>query len=86
MSNRQQKEDKNKTSQELQQEYAKICTALGQALFAERAAQKQQVDLEERQDALNEAFIEASQREHAEAAKKAKEEAKSESSGPEQTP
>lgn len=80
MSNRQQKEDKVKSSQELQQEYAKVCTSLGQAIFAEAAAQDQQEELKERQKELNAAFVAASQREHEQAAKKAKSDTKQESS------
>lgn len=61
------KHDKTKTSAQLQQEYARISTALGQALFAERQAIRDQESLSDLQDELNEAFKAAYERERAEA-------------------
>lgn len=64
------KYDKARTSQQLQQEYAQVSTALGQAYFAEREAIREQERLADRQDELAEAFKVAVGREQEAAAAK----------------
>lgn len=62
------KHDKSRTSQQLQEEYARVSAALGQAYFAERQAIRDQEALAEQQDELNEAFKAAREREYAQTA------------------
>lgn len=61
------KYDKTRTSQSLQEEYARVSAALGQAHFAERQAIRDQETLSEQQDELNEAYKAAREREQANA-------------------
>lgn len=72
MSNPKLKYDKTKTAQQIQQAYAETCTQLGQAIFAEAEAIRQQSDLQDRQKELAEAFKEAAAREQAHAQNQAK--------------
>ena len=66
------KMSKARKSKEIQEEYGKVCVAIGQADFNEREAQRSLKTLRERQVELNREFIAAVGKEQEFAAQEAK--------------